>query len=68
MTDSLKTFFKIFGGVCFVHFTVEFPYSLFQGEEFNLSARRLVFYLIFSFGYAAYKYYSSNKDNTEDKT
>ncbi|MCS3658471.1 hypothetical protein GGQ11_003276 [Salinibacter ruber] len=63
MSDSSKEFFTTLGGICFIHFVIEFPYSLFQGNEFNLSASRFGLYLIVSFGYVVYEYYYSNSDD-----
>jgi hypothetical protein len=51
----------MFGGLCLITLFIEFPYRIYQGVEFSLSAQTIGFYLIFSFLFGIYRVYSSKK-------
>ncbi|TVP97965.1 MAG: hypothetical protein EA359_18900 [Balneolaceae bacterium] len=51
----------MYGGICLIAVIVEFPYRIYQGTEFSLSAKSVVFYLIFSSFYATYQVYKTKK-------
>jgi len=63
MKEFLNHFVWMFGGICLIAVIVEFPYSIYQGTEFSLSANSVVFYLIFSSFYATYQFYKTKKAN-----
>jgi len=61
MKGFFHHFVWMFGAICLVAVVIEFPYSIYQGTEFSLSARSLISYLICSSFYAAYRVYKTPK-------
>lgn len=57
MKNFLMNFVLFFGALCLVHVIIEMPYNLYIGEEFELSMRSILYYLIFSTLYALFKLY-----------
>jgi len=61
----MKIFFNyfvwMFGGLCMITLFIEFPYRIYQGVEFSLSAQTMGYYLIFSFLFGIYRVYSTNQ-------
>jgi hypothetical protein len=58
MKNFLNNFIKMFGGICLLAIIIEYPISIYQGNEFTLPGRTFGFYIIFSLIYATYKVYS----------
>lgn len=65
MKEFLNHFVWMFGGICLVAVIIEFPYSVYQGTEFSLSARTLGLYLICSSFYGAYRVYNIKKAKSD---
>jgi uncharacterized membrane protein len=68
MKELLNHFIWMFGGICLIAVIVEFPYSIYQGTEFSLSASSLAFYLIFGSFYATYQVYKTKKAKFDQST
>lgn len=68
----MKKFFNhlvwMFGAICLVAVIIEFPYNIYKGTEFSLSARTLSLYLICSSFYASYQVYKTNKAKFDRST